>query len=659
MAAARVESRAGGMPNNSNSLSLRAQLYIGAVIAFGLAVAGHSAMRLYLHPPPPQWLILAALTLLTGTFTVKIPAIAARISVSEAFVLTSVLMFGPEVGTVIVAFDATVMSFWMEADSRSRVRMLFNLSTVAIAVWTASTVFFAMVGGSPSSLEHIRLAQLAGPLLVLAGLFFLINSWLVAFALAAERDQNVVTLWSENFPWLSLNYFGGASVAALLVAYTRSVDIGALGVILPLLVISYVTYRTSLGRVEDAKRHVEQVNALYMSTIEALAMAVDAKDQITHGHIRRVQVYAIELARRLGVSDKRQLQAIEAAALLHDMGKLAIPEHILNKPGKLTPAEFEKMKRHSDLGADLLAPIPFPYPVVPIVRHHHENWDGTGYPNRIAGTDIPLGARILAVVDCFDALTSDRPYRPRLSADAAFSILRERRGTMYDPLVVDAFCEAYDAIAPAAVLAGQQARTLLSADRVAAPERTRALNEIHADSTETAALADLRDLVARVHTQSELLHQALPIARQFTPATLLASYLHADRDDLLTCASAAGDSGGLLDGFEIPIGERTTGWVGANKTPILNSSASLDLGSRADAFNPPLKSAISTPIVSNGLFFGVLTAYSTLESPFTPRHSYFLEQVSSILAEKLRGLEKTHSGVLRFPDGSKNSQVRR
>src|SRR5262249_3785938 len=133
------------------------------------------------------------------------------------------------------------------------------------------------------------------------------------------------------------------------------------------------------------------------------------------------------------------LRAIEASALLHDMGKLAIPEHILNKPGKLTPAEFEKMKMHASIGADILSSIEFPYPVVPIVRHHHENWGGTGYPAGLSGTSIPIGARILSVVDCFDALTSDRPYRPALTTEAALDILVERRTKMYDPLVVDTF----------------------------------------------------------------------------------------------------------------------------------------------------------------------------------------------------------------------------
>src|SRR5207237_9253545 len=149
---------------------------------------------------------------------------------------------------------------------------------------------------------------------------------------------------------------------------------------------------------------------------------------------------------RLGVSDDRLIKAIEAAALLHDMGKLAVPEYILNKPGKLTAAEFEKMKLHASVGADILSAIEFPYPVVPIVRHHHENWDGTGYPDKIKGSAIPIGARILSVVDCFDALTSDRPYRPRLSDKEAIRILQQRRGTMDEPLVVDSFIRVHDTI---------------------------------------------------------------------------------------------------------------------------------------------------------------------------------------------------------------------
>src|SRR2546427_11698293 len=168
-------------------------------------------------------------------------------------------------------------------------------------------------------------------------------------------------------------------------------------------------------------------------------MAIDAKDDVTHSHVRRVQAYAVALAHAMGIVDDESIKAIKAAALLHDTGKLAVPEHILNKPGKLTPSEFEQMKLHVDVGADILSLVEFPYPVVPIVRGHHENWDGSGYPRGVSGENIPIGARILSVVDCYDALTSDRPYRPALTDEAALEILRERRGKMYDPRVVDAF----------------------------------------------------------------------------------------------------------------------------------------------------------------------------------------------------------------------------
>lgn len=275
-------------------------------------------------------------------------------------------------------------------------------------------------------------------------LYFLLNSWLTAAVVSFERSSTVMAVWRQNFLWLGLSYLSGASVAILLVSVSREINITALAVVVPLLMISYLTYHTSMARVEDANRHINELSRLYLSTIETLAMAIDAQDQITHGHIRRVQEHFVSLARHMHVDDEDLIKAIEAASLLHDMGKLAVPEHILNKPGKLTPTEFEIMKTHSRVGADIHTAIQFPYPVVPIVRHHHEAWDGSGYPDGLSGTAIPIGARILSVVDCFDALTSDRPYRPRLSNAEAVAVLRERRGTMYDPLVVDAFIDMHN-----------------------------------------------------------------------------------------------------------------------------------------------------------------------------------------------------------------------
>ena len=239
-------------------------------------------------------------------------------------------------------------------------------------------------------------------------------------------------------------------MAFCLILLLQQQSLAAAAMVLPLLAVFHLTLRASFGRLDDARRHLGDLDRLYLSTIETLAMAIDAKDDVTHSHVRRVQAYAVGLARALGVTDKPTLKAIEAAALLHDTGKLAVPERILNKPGKLTESEFERMKQHVDIGADILSLVEFPYPVVPIVRCHHESWDGSGYPRGLSGTDIPIGARILSVVDCFDALTSDRPYRPAMTDAEAIAILRERQGTMYDPEVVDTFVRVYRDIEVAA-----------------------------------------------------------------------------------------------------------------------------------------------------------------------------------------------------------------
>ncbi len=377
---------------------------------------------------------------------------------------------------------------------------------------------------------------------------------------------------------MSLNYLAGASIAFLFVGYNRRIDIGYIGVIVPLLLVLYFTFKTTINRVEDADRHLEQLNRLYLSTIETLAMAIDAKDQVTHGHIRRVQAHATSLAREVGVTDENLLKAIEAAALLHDMGKLAVPEYILNKPGKLTDAEFEKMKLHASVGADILSAIEFPYPVVPIVRHHHENWDGTGYPAGIKSTAIPIGARILSVVDCFDALTSDRPYRPKLSDDEAFAILRQRRGTMYDPMIVDAFLSVHLTIPTEIPRQGPPSDVLntIARSRRAAP------SDLHATSTPTEQAAGADEMLTVYELRKALtglvgLGDAGDVIakhlRRLVPANLFVFYIYDSAADELDARHVVGDDRAGILGLKIGLGQRLSGWVAANRQTILNSDA--------------------------------------------------------------------------------------
>jgi diguanylate cyclase (GGDEF)-like protein/putative nucleotidyltransferase with HDIG domain len=395
-----------------------------------------------------------------------------------------------------------------------------------------------------------------------------------------------------------------------------------------------------MGRVEDASNHLSELNTLYLSTIETLAMAIDAKDQVTHGHIRRVQTYATGLAGYVGIKEERLLKAIEAAALLHDMGKLAVPEYILNKPGKLTAAEFDKMKLHASVGADILSAIDFPYPVVPIVRHHHENWDGTGYPAGLRGTDIPIGARILSVVDCFDALTSDRPYRPRLSDSEALNILMQRRGGMYDPLVVDTFVKVHDLIAPAPSASGPSPRALdeIASARKAVPPTLGApiLDGISASVDETLTLHELaRDLSAQVNAIDAADISARHL-RRLISCSLCVFFVVDEGTAELEARHATGEGASLVRGLRVPLGQRLSGWVAANRQTIINSDPVLDFGDTARPHALSLRSCLCTPLATDDDLVGVLSIYSTEVSGFNEDHRRIIEAVAREAARALR-----------------------
>jgi putative nucleotidyltransferase with HDIG domain len=637
-------------------LSLRpiVRAYVSAVVAVGAMVLGLSVHSLFVEPIGSEWLLLAGLTILTGSFSVKVPSIHAHISVSEAFVFASVLLFGAEAGTVTVLLECLVILLWMKPQGRPGYRLFFNLAAPSVAIWTAGTCFYWLSGIHPYSQVFTPLPRLFLPLLAFTAAYFLFNSWLVAVAVGLEARCSPVQIWWKNFAWLSVNYFSGASVAALIVTYTQRLDLSTLAVIVPLLVVSYLTFRTAMGRAEDSYNHLSELNRLYLSTIETLAMAIDAKDQITHGHIRRVQIYAVGLAKHVGVTDEKLLKAIEAAALLHDMGKLAVPEHILNKPGKLTPAEFEKMKLHAGVGADILSAIDFPYPVVPIVRHHHENWNGTGYPTGLRGTDIPIGARILSVVDCFDALTSDRPYRPKLSDREALDILIERRGTMYDPLVVDTFVRVHTEISPehapstTAISKGALAEittsTISGREPMADDTRSGDEHSYVLPSTVVSALLDTRVDDSTVLTKhvATLVNCELVILFTYDGAL----------DELVVGATSVVDGpSSPVKELRIALGERLSGWVAANRRTIINSDPTLDLGEFARKVSPTLANTLSVPIVSGKELLGVLALYR--EQAFSDADRTIVEQTSRVMAERLGTRQRRPGNAAEHTSGSR------
>lgn len=604
--------------------------YVPVVSAIGLTIVGHCVSELIRNPIDPQWLLLAILTLLTGAFTIKVPSVPVYISVSETFVFTSVLLFGPCAGTLTVVLEILVVLF---AGSRTKPqppeRIVFNVSSAALSIWLAGRLFFMLANVEPLHGRDVELQPVLIPLLLLASGYFFLNSGMVSLAIARCRARAAFKIWKSNFLPLSISYLAGASLAALLLSYTRTIDVLVLGVIVPLLVVSYLAFKTSFTRFEEATQHAEEMKALYVSAIETLATAIDAKDQVTHGHIRRVQKFALGLAAELGLRDEKQLRAIEAAALLHDTGKLVVPEHILKKPTRLTPAEFEKMKRHASAGAEILSAIKFPYPVVPIVRHHHENWDGSGYPDGLRGTAIPIGARILSVVDCFDALTSDRPYRKRVTDDQAVAILLARRGTMYDPLVVDAFIAIKDSLSQLA----------LDSDHTGAldtPPMGQRLPSTRTVVESTTLIVD-----------DELTSDVLSSAKQSTGADLLVLYVLDPSSDTLVAVSAAQQGLSNLVLSAIPVGTGVSGWVCANGAPIINAPSTSELDS-SDTFG--LASCSAVLIGPSEQPHGVLTAYKAPPFAFSERDIAALTEAARLIAS--RNLARPRSRPLEPTRGS-------
>jgi putative nucleotidyltransferase with HDIG domain len=566
-----------------------------AVLAAGTAVIAHSVVQIRSVSLDIYLVGLAALTVASGRFAIKIPGRPATISVSEVFVFTSILLFGPAVPVLTVAADG----WWISLRQRDRrwYRALFNVAEPAISTWAAAHVFFAITHGTPGGPLSAGTPTMVLATVAMAATFFALNSGLSAVAVGLENSTSPYRFWRGHAWYLAVNYYAAAALAALAVSTGPHINFGVAALVLPLLLLSYVAYREASQRVDDATRHIGEVEHLYRASVEMLAIAVDAKDQVTHGHIRRVQRHTLEVAAALGLTDARELKAIEAGALLHDIGKLVIPDYVLNKPSALTNAEFETMKKHATMGARILTAVEFPYPVVPIVRHHHERWDGRGYPDGLMGMEIPLGARILAVVDCFDALTSDRPYRGRLTDPQAIDILRSRRGTFYDPAVVETFIELVPSL-----------REVDESGDQSAPHAS-VVAGLAGVATPPMVDADGRSAVPPPATVPCVVQELIDAHIAWRPGAEVCLFAVNHGDAALHAAYATPRLGSAVAGLRMPLGSGVSGWVAANRSPIRRAQPQLDLGGIADTF--ALKTCLCLPVFNRAELFGVLTLYTT------------------------------------------------
>src|SRR6202161_4446060 len=479
--------------------------------------------------------------------------------------------------------------------------------------------------------------------------YFIANTGSIATVISLTEGKKLKTILVECYFWSFPYYLVGAGVAGAIGWFNQTFYWETSLLLVPAIYVIYRSYRLYLGKLEDEKRHVEEMASLHLRTIEALALAIEAKDQTTHDHLQRVRVYAVEVAKELGVSDD-EMQAVHAAALLHDIGKLAVPEHIISKPGRLTLEEFEKMKIHPVVGAEILERVRFPYPVVPIVRAHHEKWDGTGYPAGLKGQDIPIGARILSAVDYLDALASDRQYRRALPLDEVMQRLAAESGKSFDPKVVEVLKRRYRSLENLAlkkstedgipahsggikIARGPEPDAGFESAGVSdAPGReANFLSSIAAARQEAQSLFELSQDLGASLSLGETLSVFSVKLKPMVPYDAIAIYIL--RDGILIPEYVNGDNYRLFASLRIPVGDGLSGWVAQNKKPIVNGNPSAAPGyfKDPDKFST-LRSALALPLEGVGGVIGVLALYRAERDAFTSDHLRILLAVSGKMA---------------------------
>jgi len=568
--------------------------------------------------------------------TLPLTTSGSTMSVSYAVDFASLLLLGADATMIVAATSA-----WSQCTFRTQTkspthRTLFSMASLVLTV-KATGLVYTWLGGPPPGAAFTLLV--AKPLLGAATTYYICNTIFIATAIGLSSKQAVWRVWNENFLWSAPSYFVGAIAAfgAALLIQRGGYWMALLSAPPPYLI--YRTYKIYLGRIQDQQRHVQQVSDLHLATIEALALAIDAKDQTAQSHIRRVQVYAAGLAKALGMPHN-EIQGVKTAALLHDIGKLAVPEHILSKPGPLTQEEFQKIRIHPQVGAEIISGVPFPYPVAPLILSHHERWDGKGYPVGLKGDEIPLGARILSVVDYFDALMSERPYHKAMSFDAAIGLLKQESGKALDPRVVDTFIEMYPALAAEADASQEPARKLTRVPAHApaaqpavglvneSPAKTSVFEDIALAHREIYALYEIAQAMGSSLGVSDTMALISGKLSNIVPFSCCALYLYNEDTESLRCRFATGVEADIVQQLTIRNGHGLAGWVARNRRPLVNARPSADFEAAGIASQTTLQSALVCPLVFNERFIGTIAVYHTSNSIYTDDHRRLLDRIS-------------------------------
>jgi len=625
------------------------------VTVAGLGTWLAAAALLFTRHPPREQLILLGfvpliilISLFPNTFTLPngIKRDKITFTLSDAFVFLIACWYG----TLAAVFVAGAEGF---VSSRRSVRRLssnlFSAGMISIAAAAAGIVLNTTLhyGFHATDIAgYYSFLAVTVALLPATAVHVLVNVGLLSGLFSLRGKMNFFRAWKDNLSWaapIALPTSAVASLAYLALQYNWLVMVIIGAPILIAINFGHRQYRNNM------QQRIELLEKAHRETIEALAVAINAKDEVTHEHVLRVQIYAAGVARLMGC-DETEIEALKAGALLHDIGKIAVPDYILNKPGKLTAPEFEQMKMHTIVGAQILGRVDFHYPVVPIVRHHHERWDGCGYPDGLQGEDIPLTARILTVVDCFDALREDRQYRRGLTRDEAIDFLMKNSGSQYDPRVIGIFITHLPEFeAEIAAHKGQPLPTfgIEAAEKLSdraqqvtpgaglATSEADATSEFSFSRKELKAFYELVQSVNASRTREELINSFAEKLSFAVPHETCAVTLIDSHSGEIIVEHARGTHAEAIQNRRIGLGEGITGWVIANQKPFCNTDPRLDFPPAVADHFQNYRTLASFPLLKEKQLYGAVTLYSSTLSEYNAEQQKLLQECAAVLTNLL------------------------
>jgi diguanylate cyclase (GGDEF)-like protein/putative nucleotidyltransferase with HDIG domain len=667
---------------NWKSLSLQASVAVAGSAILFLGIG--STIRL----PFLGWsgiatlVVLVALTAASSRFTVPVTSVdgtsQTNKSVADAFIFLAVILyttapansFGPAI------LLAAIVGFIASLGSANKWSKVFAVGCSIISTYAASLVYkgllVAIAGGS-LYVGDGGLDILLFPLCVFGLLQYGLSTFgTIAFASLSSGGPKVAVS-KESLVWALITQVANVTSAALFYSAIKGAGLPFLFIGGLIITLVHLLFRFNEKRVDEITRaqneklhYIEEIADLHMNTIESLAIAIDAKDQTTHGHVRRTQIYATEMGKLLKVSES-ELRALVAGALLHDIGKLAVPEYILNKPGKLTEAEFAKMKIHPTVGGDILKRVAFPYPVEDIVRYHHEKWDGSGYPRGLRAEQIPLVARIISVVDFYDATRCDRPYRKGMKREDSLSLLNKMSGTAFDPKVVDMFAKhvlEFDNLIASEDIQEQVASEHLDLTTKARPDAGLASDVLGVpdDATGFRSITEAQREVFALHEIAQTIGSSLNLndtvtlisnkLRAIVPFDTCVIFIVDDRTGKALAMHVVGDHKELFKLRRLNVGDGITGWVIANVRSMCNSSPELDMVGLPDDIARSYRGVLVSPLIREDGAFGAISLYAKGRTSYTTEHVRLLESVAQHAASALNNaltFEKTKESALVDP----------